>query len=608
MKRYLSLNNDKSPKTTFDQTHESIERLEAAGVLLNENTLIVDFDGDNKNEQSIINYLKAKYPTETVVTKRGVHFYYSKPVEVDIKNVSDTVTLGGFQVDYKIGSKSYAVVKLDGKVRLGAEDLTLDDLPTLPLICRPLKGAKNVTGLVDGSGRNNALFFHLMRMKEHFPYIERRDVAEFVNVLCFDEAIDAGEVSNILQSVDKTQSKPSAHELIGFAKHFSKEINLTLYKDSLYFKVNNQYFSDDTRLKRAVNKQMPLKKHQYSEVLHQFNTYSDLVNDDRFHINCRNISLQDGEIKEPVISFTPFYLDIDYNPDVYDEHVDRFLNEVTRDRKELRKTLEEVLGHCLMTEGFPHKAFFLYGAGRNGKSTFLEMINAFVGDLKSNVALADFEDQTFLVSMIGKLVNCSDDTNMELIKHSRNFKSITAGNTMDVREVYARPIKFKNTATIIINANDLPAFADKSRGLFERIFVIPFDLQLTDDKIDPFLLEKLTTETAKSYILNLAISGMRTLREKGSMSHNIYTEGALASYKEATDTLGAFFDINPIEDGSWFNDVYLRYSAYCVHIDKNPESKIKLGKRLRNMGFTTETKRNPHKADPTNRERIINKL
>ena len=162
MLKFLELNEEKQPVTSFDTTYTSLDKLDNAGLLLNNKVVVVDFDNDNENESEIIEYFKQHYPTLTIKTSRGMHFYYSKPTDVTIKNGADKITAGGFQVDYKTGTKSYAIVKHKGKMREANREISLKDLPPLPTEMYPLPKAKNITGLADGDGRNNALFYHII--------------------------------------------------------------------------------------------------------------------------------------------------------------------------------------------------------------------------------------------------------------------------------------------------------------------------------------------------------------------------------------------------------------------------------------------------------------
>lgn len=101
--KFIELNEDKSPKTKFDVNYPTMDQLYNAGLLLNDSVVVIDFDGDNKEKEPyIIDYIKSNHPTLMVKTNRGVHFYYSKPLWVNVKSKPDVITVGGFQVDYKI--------------------------------------------------------------------------------------------------------------------------------------------------------------------------------------------------------------------------------------------------------------------------------------------------------------------------------------------------------------------------------------------------------------------------------------------------------------------------------------------------------------------------
>ena len=63
MLKYIQLDEDKQPMTSFDTTYTSLDKLENAGLLLNNKVVVVDFDNDNINEENIIDYFKTHYPT-----------------------------------------------------------------------------------------------------------------------------------------------------------------------------------------------------------------------------------------------------------------------------------------------------------------------------------------------------------------------------------------------------------------------------------------------------------------------------------------------------------------------------------------------------------------
>ena len=270
--------------------------------------------------------------------------------------------------------------------------------------------------------------------------------------------------------------------------------------------------------------------------------------------------------------------------------MDDFLDFLCSDKKDLRLIVEELLGHILMTAGFPHKVFFLVGAsGANGKSTFLEMLNAFVGDLGINLALEQFNDQTSVMELEGKLVNVGDDIDAGYMEKSMNFKTLASGNTIMVRPIYSKPYKLKNKATLIFTANEMPTFKDKSGGIARRVVVIP--CENTVKKADPKIDEKLSTDNAKSYLLNIALNAMQRINENGGrLSQSDTVDEVTKEYFVESDTILGFIAQEGISENLATKAVYEEYERYCDESGAKPYSQTKFTQRLKGLGYTRERK------------------
>jgi len=79
------------------------------------------------------------------------------------------------------------------------------------------------------------------------------------------------------------------------------------------------------------------------------------------------------------------------------------------------------------------------------------------------------------------------------------------------------PFKYRNYAKLIMAANEIPKSADKTDGYYRRFVIIPLDAKInsTDIDFDPNINDKITTDEAKSYLLKLAISGLKRLLKRG---------------------------------------------------------------------------------------------
>lgn len=598
MLKFLELNDEKQPVTSFNTTYTSLDKLDNAGLLLNNKVVVVDFDNDNENESGIIEYFKLHYPTLTVKTTRGIHFYYSKPSDIVIKNGADKITVGGFQVDYKTGTKSYAIVKHKGKMREVNRELSLKDLPPLPIMMYPLPKAKNITGLADGDGRNNALFYHLRLIREQKRDLDINTVATFINDVILGEKLETKELTTLIESVSNLEVNVNGQyngdpkDMISFGEFIAKELDVKIYNGSLYFKDGLNYSRDKIKLNKAINKHLRLRRSQMTELEAQLYIYAELIdNKQTFNVKLRNGVIVEDNVVEYDCGFTPFYLDVSYDPTAYDKNVDEFIDFVCCNRKDMRTVLEEILGHILLVNKFPHKIFFLTGSGANGKSTFVEMITKWTGELSSHVDIANFDDGTSLASLIGKIVNVADDVDAIYLEKSKNLKTMASGNTVGARAIYSQPITLKNTATLIFTANEPPVFKDKSDGIGRRLVIIPFENKVKTRIYN--LDELLSTDTAKSYLLNLALAGVKRIFDnKLEMSTSETIEQATKQYYLDNDSVLAYLNDYPDIDDHFVKDVYSQYEEiFCDERNLKAVSQSTFTKRIKSLGYETKSKR-----------------
>ena len=595
MNKYIELNDDKTPKTNFDTIVIDITKIDNAGILLNSNVVLVDFDGDNENEKRIIEHIQTKYPTLTVKTDRGVHLYYKRPKELKISAGADKITVGGFQVDYKTGNKAYGIVKRHGKERdRNKAIIDFETLTELPFILYPMPKAKNITGLKDGDGRNNALYAQLRYINNNPKYRDIRlleAVAKFINEKIFDTPMGEKEVANIVNSVLKIdvdaqeEYQGDSTNVLELSRWVARKFEVKLYKEILYFRDGIKFSRDENELRRRVYQKVQLKTTQWKELLSQLEVYAEKITHDDFNVRIRNGIIVDDTVVNMDIGFTPFYLDVKYDEDAYDKYVDDFINFIANGDKEIRNLIEEILGHTIMINNFPHKIFVLSGSGNNGKSTFVEMLTAFANNLSSHIDITGFEDGTQVVSLIGKIINIADDIDPNYLEKTKVLKTMASGNTITARAIYSQPVTIKNTATLVFTCNEVPVFKDKTEGIKRRLIIIPFENKVVNKIYD--LDKLLSSENAKSYILRLALEGVnRILINHMELSKSKKVEDTLREYYIESDSVLGFLEEYEGEiDNTSTIELYNMYDFYCIQNNIKPQSKNKFTRVIKSKRF-----------------------
>ena len=590
MNKYIELNDDKTPKTNFDTIVIDITKIDNAGILLNSNVVLVDFDGDNENEKRIIEHIQTKYPTLTVKTDRGVHLYYKRPKELKVSAGADKITVGGFQVDYKTGNKAYGIVKRHGRERdRNKAIIDFETLTELPFILYPMPKAKNITGLKDGDGRNNALYAQLRCISNNPKYRNIRlleAVAKFINEKIFDTPMGEKEVANIVNSVLKIdvdaqeEYQGDSTNVLELSRWVARKFEVKLYKEILYFRDGIKFSRDENELRRRVYQKVQLKTTQWKELLSQLEVYAEKITHDDFNVRIRNGIIVDDTVVNMDIGFTPFYLDVKYDENSYDKYVDDFINFISNGDKEIRNLIEEILGHTIMINNFPHKIFVLSGSGNNGKSTFVEMLTAFANNLSSHIDITGFEDGTQVVSLIGKIINIADDIDPNYLEKTKVLKTMASGNTITARAIYSQPVTIKNTATLVFTCNEVPVFKDKTEGIKRRLIIIPFENKVVNKIYD--LDKLLSSENAKSYILRLALDGVnRILTNHMELSKSKKVEDTLREYYIESDSVLGFLEEYEGEiDNTSTIELYNMYDFYCIQNNIKPQSKNKFTRAI----------------------------
>ena len=382
------------------------------------------------------------------------------------------------------------------------------------------------------------------------------------------------------------------------AKTLLNSYEFKIYNDLLYAKFDDEYITNTDDIISRINLDVDLTKRQYNELLFQIKLYAEKID---YRIN--KIKLNNGiltlsengyEVIEDDGSFCPYRLDVNYDKDANDEHVLKFMNDISCKNKDIYNMLVELIGCVLITEPKCQYMFFIHGnKGRNGKSTFTSMLRKFLGEeLTSNISILGLKDETKLSKLNGKLLNICDDADYEKIylERSQMLKSLASGELINCRAIYSYPIEFYNTATIVCTSNNVPEFSDKSGGMRRRLIIIEFNKTITKETNNPNLIEEISTPYAKSTILNLAIKGMNSLLKNNYyITENDTLNKSLEEYYKNTDTVKDFIESGATIDNTPVPQVYEAYTTFCdTVICKEKESKNVFGMRLKQYGYISK--------------------
>lgn len=277
-----------------------------------------------------------------------------------------------------------------------------------------------------------------------------------------------------------------------------------------------------------------------------------------------------------------YQLPVTYDPKANNSIVHNFVENVLS--ADSCNAFYEMIGYILSNNLHLEKAFMFTGSGGNGKSVAIDMITALVGkDNVSNISLQDLDHRFRAAGIEGKLLNAFSDLPQKPIEDTGNFKAIVSNESITIERKNKDPKSFQASTKLLFSANHMVVTPDMSDGYFRRWLIFEFCNKFTDNNRDINLIKKLTTENAKSTLLNMAITGLLRLHENRKFTIGESLTKAINQYRVNADSVAGFVEANcVIEDGHtlYTKDVYRAYRQWCEDCGMKPVSTIKFTQRL----------------------------
>jgi len=259
-------------------------------------------------------------------------------------------------------------------------------------------------------------------------------------------------------------------------------------------------------------------------------------------------------------------LPIKYDPEAKCPEIEKFLEEVSNSKEDI-EVLLEVIGYCLY-RGYPiAKALILVGDGRNGKSTFLNLIKKLLGvENISSFSLQDLEENRFAKAFLyHKLANIYDDLPDRALMKTGVFKMLTGNDNITAEEKFKQPFNFVNYAKLLFACNKLPEVYEDTTAFFERFIIIVFQKQFIGENCDPYKLEKITTEKELSGLFNLVIPKLKRLLERGYFSYSKTTQQLREEYIRKSSPIQAFIMDCLTNDSDSFIEKKSLFNVFCAY-------------------------------------------
>ena len=129
----------------------------------------------------------------------------------------------------------------------------------------------------------------------------------------------------------------------------------------------------------------------------------------------------------------------------------------------------------------------------------------------------------------------------------------------------------KNKAKLQYSCNELPELGENSHAVFRRIVLIEWNQRFThndkEHKINPNLINELTTEYELSGILNLLIPYVQKIMKNGKLTYDENSSKLQRIWAQKADPIGTFLDScveQDFETRTSKASIFQAFSRWCI--------------------------------------------
>lgn len=240
---------------------------------------------------------------------------------------------------------------------------------------------------------------------------------------------------------------------------------------------------------------------------------------------------------------------------------------------ELIEYVQKIVGLASIGKVYVEALIIAYGEGRNGKSTFWNVISKVLGTYSGNMS-ADMltvgcrrNVKPELAEAKGKRLLIAAELEEGMRMNTSNVKQLCSTDEIFAEKKFKSPFSYVPSHTLVLYTNHLPRVGAVDKGTWRRLIVIPFDAKI-EGKSDIKNYTDYLYEKAGGAILSWIVDGAKQV-----ISGNYQIEppkrvqDAIAAYRENNDWMQHFLD-ECCEIDSTFTEksgeLYSEYRAYCL--------------------------------------------
>ena len=256
--------------------------------------------------------------------------------------------------------------------------------------------------------------------------------------------------------------------------------------------------------------------------------------------------------------------------------------------------VQMICGLCIVGKVYAEFMVIAYGDGRNGKSTFWNVIYKVLGSYSGNISADALtvnckrNVKPEMAELKGKRLIIAAELQEGMRLNTSVVKQLCSTDPIFAEKKFKAPFSFEPSHTLVLYTNHLPKVSASDDGTWRRLIVIPFHAKI-QGKSDIKNYTQYLVDNAGGAVLSWLIEGaQKAIAANFQFDRPQCVLDAIGAYRDNNDWLSAFINDCCDVDKSYqekSGELYRRYREYCGENGEYARSTTDFYAALEQAGF-----------------------
>lgn len=271
-----------------------------------------------------------------------------------------------------------------------------------------------------------------------------------------------------------------------------------------------------------------------------------------------------------------------------------FLDVITCSDRSLQDYLQFIAGMCLIGKVYCENLIIAYGVGKNGKSTFFNLISRVMGDYSGNISAevltknSRMNKKNEFAELRGKRLVIASELEDGKQLDTTIVKQLCSTDAIYAEKKYKDPFSFTPTHTTVLCTNHLPSVGELDNGTWRRLVVVPFQAVIDENTEMKNYADHLF-QNAGGAILSWMIKGAQRFIEAGyKISQPEVVKQAIEEYRRENNWIYNYLSECCESDRTYSvraGKLYENYRDYCDSTGEPKKSQAAFKKAMLGAGY-----------------------